>query len=637
MLLLVNYRPEYQHGWGSKTYYTQLRLDPLPPASAEAFLAALLGDHPSLAPLTPLLIARTEGNPFFLEESVRTLVETGVLVGTPGAYGLAQPLQGMPMPATVQAVLAARIDRLPLEEKYLLQTAAVIGTDVPFALLRAIADVPGAALHRGLAHLQAAEFLYETRLFPESEYTFTHALTHEVAYDSLLRERRRGLHARIVEALEALAPDRVAEQVERLAHHALRGAVWDKALVSCRQAGEKALARSAYREAVGYFEQALSALPHLPEQRDTREQAIDLRLALRAALFPSGNSGRILAYLREAETLAEDLDDPRRLGRVSDFLSVHFRLMGAPDQAIIAAQRALALATASGDAVLHALANQHLGAAYHDQGDYRRAIDCFRRTLTSLPGARHRERFGQVVLPAVLSRAWLAVCYAELGAFAEGCALGEEGLQIAEGVAHPVSLMLASWGVGLLALRQGDLPRALPRLVRAVSLCQDADLPVYFGWIAAALGAVHTLAGRVADAVPLLTQALEQDITMERVDFQAFCRLSLGEVYLLAGRLEEAHTIAEQTLTLARQYQARGNEAYALRLLGDIAARCDSLKIEPGRSPLPPGPHPGRRAGDAAAPGPLPPRARPLYGQTSRGVQACTTLVAASTSTAPWT
>ena len=138
---------------------------------------------------------------------MRTLVETAALVGTPGAYRLAAPLQGMPVPATVQAVLAARIDRLAPEEKRLLQTAAVIGTDVPFALLRAIADVPEAALHRGLAHLQAAEFLYETRLFPEPEYTFKHALTHEVAYGSLLLERRRGLHARLVEALEALAPE----------------------------------------------------------------------------------------------------------------------------------------------------------------------------------------------------------------------------------------------------------------------------------------------------------------------------------------------------------------------------------------------------------------------------------------------
>src|SRR6266571_2383936 len=243
LLLLVNYRPEYQHAWGSKTYYTQLRLDPLPPASADELLQALLGDDPSLAPLKQLLIARTQGNPFFLEESVRTLVETGVLVGEPGAYRLAQALPTIQVPATVQAVLAARIDRLPLEEKRLLQTAAVVGTEVPFALLRAIADMPEATLHSGLAHLQAAEFLYETRLFPEREYTFKHALTHEVTYGSLLQERRRGLHAHIVEALEVLAGDRVAEQVERLAHHALRGEVWEKAVTSCQQAGARAYDR----------------------------------------------------------------------------------------------------------------------------------------------------------------------------------------------------------------------------------------------------------------------------------------------------------------------------------------------------------------------------------------------------------
>jgi class 3 adenylate cyclase len=259
ILLLVNYRPEYQHGWGSKTFYTQVRLDPLPPASADELLHALLGEDAGLQPLKHLLITRTEGNPFFLEESVRTLVETGVLVGEPGAYRLAQAVPSIQVPATVQAVLAARIDRLPPEEKRLLQTAAVIGTEVPFALLQVIADVPEDALHGGLTHLQAAEFLYETRLFPEREYTFKHALTHEVAYGSLLQERRRALHARIVEALEALAGERLAEQVERLAHHALRGELWDKALVYFQQAGERAIARSAHREAMGYFEQGLSA------------------------------------------------------------------------------------------------------------------------------------------------------------------------------------------------------------------------------------------------------------------------------------------------------------------------------------------------------------------------------------------
>src|SRR5262249_27630517 len=158
---------------------------------------------------------------------------------------------------------------------------------VPLPLLQAIIELPAEELHRSLAQVRTAEFLYETRLFPESEYTFKHALTHEVAYGSVLQERRRALHARIVDVRETLVGTRVAEQSERLAHHALRGEVWAKALAYCRQAGEKAMARSTYHEAVGYFEQALRALPHLPEQRELREQAIDLRLALRSALFPS--------------------------------------------------------------------------------------------------------------------------------------------------------------------------------------------------------------------------------------------------------------------------------------------------------------------------------------------------------------
>jgi class 3 adenylate cyclase/tetratricopeptide (TPR) repeat protein len=580
LLLLVNYRPEYQHGWGSKTYYTQVRLDPLPPASANELLQALLGDDPSLEPLKRLLIERTEGNPFFLEESVRALVETGVLVGTPGAYRLEQALPSIQVPATVQGVLAARIDRLLPEEKRLLQTTAVIGTEVPFALLQAIAELPEEDLHRGLAHLQAAEFLLETRLFPERDFTFKHALTHEVAYSSLLLEQRRALHARIVEALETLAGEGVAEQVERLAHHALRGEAWDKAVAYGRQAGEKALARSAYREAVVCFEQALAALEHLPEQRNTLEQAIDLRLTLRSALLPSGDRGRILAYLREAEALAETLDDPRRLGQVFVRLSIHFYFEGAHDQAVAAAHRTLALATACEDVVLRALANERLGIAHYAQGDYRRAINCFGQTMASLSGAQYCERFGQLVLPAVFSRVFLAVCQAELGMFAEGRALGDEGLRIAEAVDHCMSLVFACYGVGLPALHQGDLPRAISQLEHAVDLCRDAELPLFLPWTAAHLGAAYTLAGRVADAMSLLMHALEQIMAMETIAHQAFCGLSLGEARMLAGCLEEAHADAERALALARVHEERGNEAYALRLLGTIAARREPPELD---------------------------------------------------------
>jgi class 3 adenylate cyclase/tetratricopeptide (TPR) repeat protein len=572
LLLLVNYRPEYQHGWSGKTFYTQLRLDPLQPASAAEVLRALLGDGAHLTLLTRLLIARTEGNPFFLEESVRALVETGLLVGAPGAYRLAQPLDTLHVPATVQAVLAARIDRLSPEEKRLLQTAAVIGTEVPMPLLQAIAELPEAAFHHSLAHLQAAEFLYETRLFPEQVYTFKHALTLEVAYGSLLQDRRRVLHARIVEVLEALAGDRVAEQVEHLAQHALRGEVWNKALAYCQQAGAKAMGRSAHREAVRYFEQALSVLAHLPDTRDTREQAVDLRLALRSALNQPRDWGRILSLLRETETLAAALDDPRRLAQVLLFLSTHFRLIGSYDQAITAAQRVLTLTTAGSEVALHALANQYLGFVYHAHGDYRRAIDLLRQTTTFLDRAQPRERFGRVSLPDILSRAHLAWCHAELGTFVEGHTHSEEGLRVAEVVKHPASTIIASWGAGLLSLHRGDLHRAFPLLEQAVGLCQEADLPFYVPRIAAALGAAYTLDGRAADAVPLLRQAMEQTMATGMVNFQAPCGLSLSEAYLWTGHLEEAQALAERALALAREHQERGNQAYALRLLGEIAA-----------------------------------------------------------------
>jgi len=405
-------------------------------------------------------------------------------------------------------------------------------------------------------------------------------LVQEAAYESVLQRVRRQTHQHIVEVLEAQFPETVATAPALLAHHTLRGERWDKAVGYCRQVGEQAVARSAHREAVAAFEQALGALQHLPESRDTREQAIDLRLALRSALQPSGDSRRMLAALREAEVIAEALADPRRLAQVSGYLSFDFCRRGLYDQAIAAARRALVLATASGEVILQALANQWLGRAYFHQGDYRRAIACFGQTEAAFGGALRHEHFGAIALPAVHSRAFLACCHAELGSFTEGRALGEEGLRIAGEVNDPASLMVASWGIGLLALRQGDLPRALPPLERAMGICQDAPLPVYLPLTTAALGEAYTLGGRIVDALPLLTQAMAQVMALERVDFQALSRRPLGEAQLLAGRLEEAHVLAEQTLALAHERQERADRAYALRLLGDIAARRDSSESE---------------------------------------------------------
>jgi class 3 adenylate cyclase/tetratricopeptide (TPR) repeat protein len=582
LLLLVNYRPEYQHGWGSKTYYIQLRLDPLPPVNAEAFLQALLGDDPSLAPLTQLLIARTQGNPFFLEESVRTLAETGVLVGEPGAYRLAQALPTIQVPATVQAVLAARIDRLPPEEKQLLETAAVIGTEVPLPLLQAIAELPEEVLQRGLAHLQEAEFLYETHLFPEQVYTFKHALTHEVAYGSLLIERRRVLHRRLVEVLEALAPDRVAkvaagrspDQVERLAHHALRGEVWDKAVTYGQQAGARAYDRAAFREAVAAFEQALQALEHLPEPGDTRVLALELRLALGCALGALGEYRRWLALLGEAEALARALDDRARLGRVLAEIAVLLRITGDGEGAMAAGRRALEFAAAIGDIAVQGEAPFTLSEAYYFIGDIGRAAELLQSSVEAVD----REPGTPSTDARILSRAWLAVTLGTLGAFAEGRRHGEEALRLATLDGQGTTPITVHACLGLLYLAQGDLEPAIWVLEPGLALCRASGNRDWLRGIAAGLGYAYALQGRLVEGRALLEEAISESVRTGAQN--AYWVTWLSEVCRLAGHGEEAGQHARQALDLARRQKARRNEARALHQLGTVHAHTDPPDVE---------------------------------------------------------
>jgi class 3 adenylate cyclase/tetratricopeptide (TPR) repeat protein len=584
ILLLFNYRPEYQHGWGSKTYYTQLRIDPLPPESAEELLRALLGNDRGLDPLKQLLIDRTEGNPFFLEESVRTLVETKALVSERGGYRLAKDLPSVQVPATVQAVLAARIDRLPPEEKWLLQSASVIGRDAPLVLLQAIAELPEDALRRGLADLQAAEFLYEKSLFPELEYTFKHALTHDVAYGSLLQDRRRRLHGQIVETIERLYPDRLAEQVERLAQHAFRGEVWDKALAYLRQAGAKAAGRSAHREAVTCFDQALTVLRYLPENRATREQAIDLRIDLRNSLFTLGELERSLECLREAEALAETLGDQRRIGRVSTYVAHSSWWVGDHLRAIKSGQRALAIANELGDFALGAETNYRISQAYYSLGDYGRAKDLLRKNVASLEGDLLYERFGLPGFLSVYSRTCLVWCLAELGEFEEGILRGEEEVRIAEAVNQPFSLIHACFGIGYLHVRKGDLVKAITVLERGLAVCHASYIPFFFPWVAAPLGYAYALSGRVADGISFLEQTVKHPVSMALLAFSHSIWAGwLAEAYLLADRMDGAIASAGRALEFARDHNERGHEAHALRLLGEIAWHRDRPKVEEAR------------------------------------------------------
>jgi predicted ATPase len=573
LLLVVNYRPEYQHAWGRKTYYSQLRLDALPAESAGELLDALLGDDPGLAALKQLLVKR--GNPFFLEETVWTLVETKALVGERGRYRLTQPVQAIQVPPTVQVMLAARIDRLPLEDKRLLQIASVVGKDLPFAVLQAIADRPDDALRRGLDRLQAAEFLYETGLYPDLEYSFKHALTHEVAYGGLLQERRRELHARVVGAIETLHRDRLSEHTERLAHHASAADLWDKAAHYLRESGRKAFARSANTDATNYFERALVAIDRLPENRENFEQAVDVRIELRTALQVLRDLERQGLHLTEALRRAEVLGDQARVGQVLMYSALHAALTTNFDEALRLGSRAWIIAEALGDLGLQVGTTNYLAITHFALGNYAEAARYAQTAITLLHTELIGERFGQARLVASLARATLGLALGRLGRFSDALARAEEALLIAEAARHPYSIASELYSLGVIHLFKGDNVAALRVLERGRETWQTLQSPPW-GPLNAALGLALCRTGDVSRGLPLLEAAPLH----ARADFIYPAFAALAEGYLLVGRSQESAVHAQQALELARTIGARANEAIALHFVAEAAAASGQSTLE---------------------------------------------------------
>jgi tetratricopeptide (TPR) repeat protein len=508
VLVLVSYRPEYRHGWGGATGYTELHLDPLPTGSAEELARGLVGHATALQPLRRLLVERTEGNPFFLEESVRTLVATRVLVGERGAYHATQAVDTLQVPPTVRAMLAARIERLPPEEKQVLEAGAVLGKDVPFVLLQAIARVPDATLRDAVAELQTAEFFREAQLSPGVEYTFKHALTHEVAYGTVPADRRRSLHARMVETLEHLYSGRLTEQLERLAHHALRGEVWEKAVAYLRQAGLRAMARGANREAIGHLE-ALGALRRLPETRAAIELIIDIRIDIRNAALPLGDWARMGDHLHEAEVLARTLGDPHRLARIATFVMHQGLIAGDYAEAVRSGQEVLTIARTHGDRSIEVVATNLLGWTHIAKGELSDAATFLERNVALESDLRY-ERFGTPVIESAASSAYLADVLSQLGRFDEAIGHAEAAVQIAEAADHPWTLYRGLVALGLVHLRRGDLPAATRVLERYLDLCRTWQIFVGTPLVAAALGAAYALAGRADEALPLVAGAVEE-------------------------------------------------------------------------------------------------------------------------------
>ena len=579
LLLLLNYRPEYQHSWGSKSYYTQLRLDPLSIESSEDLLVSLLGKDQGLLPLKQLLIERTEGNPFFLEEMVRTLVETQVLEGEAGNYHLTKVYSDIQLPATVQNVLSARLDRLEVEEKRLLQCAAVVGNEVTYNLLAAIADMPEENLRASLAKLQTAEFLYETSLFPEVEYTFKHALTHEVAYGTLLNEQRRLLHARILAAMEKLYCDRTTEFAEKLAHHAYGGEVWDRATDYLKQAGNKAAKRSAYQEAASYFEQALIALGYLAETKITQQQEIELRFNLRSALQPLGEHDRAHEHLRDAEIIAVSLADQDRLGWASSYLSQYLWMKGDSVKAQQMGQRALDIAAELDDFALGVVTNYFLAQGFFNIGDYSRTIDHSQRNVQALTGDQAYERLGLTGLPSVLSRICFAWALAEQGEFDQALHHAREGLSIAETADLAYNIAAARLCVGQIHLLRGTLTEGIPMLESAVQICNEWNITLILPSSSAALGLAYVFGGKIGDALALLEKNEKSGPAIRYFFETPIISTALITAYLMADEIADAERSVIAYTKIADACGFRGTVAKISQLHGEVYAHQDPTDV----------------------------------------------------------
>jgi class 3 adenylate cyclase/tetratricopeptide (TPR) repeat protein len=570
VFLVVTHRPEYRHPWATKSYYSQIALAPLSVESSQRLARSLVGDDATLRPVHHLLMERAEGNPLFLEEMLRALVETAVLVGERGAYRLAQPLPTTQIPPTVQAVLAARMDRLSTQDKALLQCAAVIGKDAPLFLLEAIAGLDRDAVLDALGRLRSAEFVYETALFPELVYTFTHALTHEVAYATLLHGRRRILHQAVVRAIEARYPNHLDDHVDTLAHHAFHGELWREAATYLTQAGQKAFFRSAHGAAATRFREAIAALDRLPEDRTSLEQRIDVRLALRNALLPIGAVPEVMARLGDAAALAEQIADRGRGGWVCGYMSACHWSIGDYQAALIAAHRAIAIGRELPDDALYVYGNLALTWIHHSCGDYADGRRAGGEAVAYLRGDRLTARLPIPSVPAVLARTWLVSSLVELGEFAEAAELAHEAMRIAEAIGEPWSLADACLGLGVFRLRRGEAAEAVHVLERGVTTCRRYDIVVWLAPLTSSLGYARALSGRATEAVVLLRDAIEQADAAGLRFYRTLAELWLAEALWLDGRLVEATRHASAALAQAKRYGEAGNEAYSRRLLGEL-------------------------------------------------------------------
>jgi len=560
ILLLVNYRPEYHHQWGSKTYYSQLRLDPLGKESAQELLTALMGDEESTLPLKRLIIERTEGNPFFMEEMVQSLVEQGVLARN-GAVKLVKPLNEIHVPPTVQAILTSRIDRLPAAEKELLQTLAVLGREFPSGLIKRVTGKPDDELERLLSALQLAEFIYEQPAMGDVEYTFKHALTLEVAYNSVLVERRRLLHERAARAIEALFSDRLEDHLAELAHHYDRSGNVRKAVEYLGRAGRLAAQQTAHSEAVGYLKRALELLKNPPGSAERDRQEFDLQMALSWSLFVVNlldpEREPVLIRARElSEQLGEDAEQMEALLQLADF-RFRRREYGVAREL---AQRVLGLAEPAKATAMVAGAHFVLGGISYWLGELETAREHLELAIALFgPGPFRNFGEAQYALAATSMLSWTVLL---LGFPAAALRKSRELLDAVRGLADPASLAetLLWEAPNHLILR--DSRTCLERAEEALLIATEHGMRLFAAIAAFYRGWALADEGRGEEGLAEMSRALP---TLEGIVATTMLYAFLADSYRKNGRPEEGLTAVATAL---RETERGGERTFEPELYG---------------------------------------------------------------------
>ncbi|WP_175856485.1 adenylate/guanylate cyclase domain-containing protein [Burkholderia anthina] len=585
ILLLVNYRPEYRPAWARAAHWSKIRLEPLGPADARGLLAALLGEDRSLVPLKQLILEKTEGNPFFMEEVVQTLVEERSLLGEAGRYRIVETPATLHIPTTVQGVLAARIDRLPVDEKELLQALAVIGHEFPFSLIRRICGEEPArddALRRLLAHLEAAEFIYERPAFPEVNYSFKHALTQEVAGRSLLTERRTALHERTAQAIEVLFPTRIADYCSELAHHYSQSGNVPKAVEYLHRAAQQALRHAAHHDAMHHLGAALALLKGLPDTPMRAQWELTLLLALGPVLMDVRGYGatEVGATYTQALALCERTGDASQRFATQLGLRMHHVVRGEYALATDLGKRMLGTARDANDPGFLIEAHSALGSCFFLQGDFGAARTHLEQALAIYDPEQHQAHvFAHGVDPGIRALSFLVLTLWFQGYADQALKRSVEALALAQTLAYGPSLAFGLTYTAHLHQLRGEPALAAERAEAVIAVSTEHGLPYWLACGTLFRGWAMSAQGNLEDGIAQMRQGLDAHRAAGGEDQRPYFLALIADSYWRAGDEKAARGMLDEAMAIVEQSGEHCYEAELYRLTGNyLAARAG----EPG-------------------------------------------------------